>query len=176
MDFPFDIAIAIYAFFLIIGCIILYWLKKKEIQDTGPDRASEIQPCPVPDQPVQTDVVIFPQNKKCPMCAELIKFAAKKCRYCGEYLSDNPNEPTVQTASQGGSWLKILLGGGILCLGAFITFAAFNASTSVDNFGQDAYGQYGNHKVHNIGLMNDRTVGIMIGLGLLVTGAIVIKK
>lgn len=36
-----------------------------------------------------------PEMKKCPMCEEMILAAAKKCRYCGEYLTERPKSRTV---------------------------------------------------------------------------------
>lgn len=38
------------------------------------------------------EVAPLPTMKVCPMCAEDIKYAAKKCRYCGTMLSDQLTE------------------------------------------------------------------------------------
>lgn len=73
--------------------------------------------------------LVSPQNseaqtkdKKCPFCAELIKAEAKKCKHCGEMLTDqvaqnNNTSPTIQssppTAAPGGGevpgWLSLLI-------------------------------------------------------------------
>ncbi|MFZ2955435.1 MAG: hypothetical protein WA705_00865 [Candidatus Ozemobacteraceae bacterium] len=108
------------------------------------------------------------REKRCPMCSEMIKATAKKCRFCGELLSEDLNESTVQTASPGGYWGKSILGIVFVCLGVLVVGFGLTSDTTVISSNFD--------RVHNIGLMNDRTVGIMIGIGLLITGAIVIKK
>lgn len=38
------------------------------------------------------------ETKRCPFCAEQIKVAAKKCRFCGSFLNDS-NAPVRQVSS-----------------------------------------------------------------------------
>ena len=38
---------------------------------------------------IELSKIPSPEFKKCPMCAEDIKFAAKKCRYCMHFLDEN---------------------------------------------------------------------------------------
>jgi hypothetical protein len=43
----------------------------------------------------KADPLLEDQNKKCPYCAETIKFAALKCRFCGEMLDPDSVEEEV---------------------------------------------------------------------------------
>ena len=56
--------------------------KKKRIADA---KKAEKEPI--------TDAKKVEEFKECPYCAEDIKFAAKKCKHCGEFLEDEIDEP-----------------------------------------------------------------------------------
>ncbi len=56
--------------------------------------SSDIAPQPTPRQPpprqLPPEQILSMRTKICPKCAESIKFAAQKCRYCGEEF--NPDQ------------------------------------------------------------------------------------
>ncbi len=60
----------------------------------------QADPIPVPPLPQSRHQG---RTKPCPFCAEMIRYAAIKCRFCGEFLSGDrrPGDPKAETQAQG---------------------------------------------------------------------------
>ena len=101
--------------------------------------------------------------KNCPFCAEEIQDDAIKCKHCGEMLVGDAesSSPTRQTGSPTLNFLGALLFiGGLIAAVYYYQF--FDTSVAVPV--QEVLGQrIGGGRVHNLGLLQQRQNGLMIG-------------
>jgi Mce-associated membrane protein len=68
-----------------------------------------------------------PDERTCPFCAETIKAAAIKCRYCQSDLTPTVEKPTRSGGILGSAWLAALLTAVVVGLAVFTGFKVYDA-------------------------------------------------
>jgi hypothetical protein len=102
------------------------------------------------------------QTKKCPFCAEEILSEAIKCKHCGEMLVKKEVPSPKQSA---GIWTGlglIILAAGLVV--GFYYWQYFKASVEAPGVG----------RVNNIGLLQDKQTGTLLGFGAAALGLVLL--
>src|SRR5689334_21592700 len=167
-------------------------VSREQIRCDNGHRLKEVTPVERPPLPIEEESVLDapddnpPETKLCPFCAEEIKWAAIRCKHCQADLSSSiaePHEAIPPERSVSGSrrvrgradrtdpstisgCTLPMLGGVLLVCGlasGIFYFAVFDSTVESDGI-----------RVHNIGLMSDRTLGLILGVGISVIGVLLL--
>jgi len=102
--------------------------------------------------------------RTCPYCAEEILAKAIKCKHCGERL-DSPSKASGSRTVNPLGVLLFLVGLGL----AVYFYAVYDTSVAVPE--QTVAGmRVGGGRVNNLGLMQNRNLGMMAGGGMFLAG------
>ena len=141
-------------------------------------KSSKPKPPPMPPEPAEPAELVAvaeladePATKTCPDCAEEVKFMAAKCRFCNYLFVERP--PAASKALEfevmGLKTSPIgIVGAIIIFVGMLVTLYFFVDYDTTVSTG------YGNKRVHNIGLQQDRTLGCAVGMVAFVVGLILV--
>lgn len=156
-----ELVLIIFVLFLIaIGLYVFVKVVPEATIELKKERAEQRLNGPNKDAEVIEQLSAVPAagaTKRCPYCAEEILIAAIKCKHCqSQLLFDGA------FGSQS-HHKRAFIGMGIcfVSLSAIILLTYFNMSTVPPN-----------GTVHNIGLLNERETGVMLGVGMLISGTI----
>lgn len=111
--------------------------------------------------------------QKCPYCAGEIEDGVQKCRHCGEWLNRVSDVQLLPGTNQSVSGMNVL-GLFIFIIAAAATYYyafAFDTTVAVPSVTISGT-QIGGGLVNNVGLMNEKSNGILMGVGGCILGVL----